>query len=276
MEIRHAMNPNQVKNFSTNELRENFLVEALFTQGEINMLYTHHDRMVVGGAVPDFTPLEINDHGTFKTNYFLERREIGIVNIGSAGRVIVDGETYNLDKRDCLYVGMGNEKIELESVDPSSPARFYLISSPAHKSYPIKKIGIDEATPAHLGNAKESNKRTIYKYIHADGIQSCQLMMGMTLLEDNSLWNTMPAHLHDRRSEIYLYFDLDENSRVCHFMGEPEETKHLFVKNEEVVISPSWSIHSGVGMSSYTFIWAMAGENYTFDDMDPVEISQLR
>lgn len=276
MEIRHEVHPSMVKETTTDELRKNFLVEDLFKQDEVKMVYTHHDRMITGGAVPSASSLKLEDNGALKTNYFLERREIGIINVGAAGRVKVNGETYELNKRDCLYVGRGNEKVQFESADRSDPASFYFVSTLAHKTYPIKKVGIDKATPVHLGDASDSNKRTIYKYIHAEGVQSCQLMMGMTLLEDNSLWNTMPAHLHDRRSEIYLYFDLDENSRVCHFMGEPEETRHLFVKNKEVVISPSWSIHSGVGMSSYTFIWAMAGENYTFEDMDSVEISWLK
>lgn len=276
MEIRHATNPTDFKSYTTERLRSDFLIESLFVQGEINMTYSHYDRVVTGGAIPTGQALKLEDQETLKTDYFLERREVGIINIGAEGTVLVDGQAYTLNKRDCLYVGLGNKEVLFESSNASNPAKFYIVSTPAHKQYPTKKAPIEDAEPTHLGSDSESNKRTIYKYIHADGIQSCQLMMGMTLLEPNNMWNTMPAHLHDRRMEVYLYFDMDENSRVFHFMGEPKETRHLLVRNEQAVLSPPWSIHSGVGTSNYTFIWAMAGENYTFTDMDAVKMDELR
>lgn len=276
MEIRHATNPTDFKSYTTERLRSDFLIDSLFVQGEINMMYSHYDRVVTGGAIPTNQALKLEDQETLKTEYFLERREVGIINIGAEGTVLVDGQAYTLNKRDCLYVGLGNKEVLFESKSSSDPAKFYIVSTPAHKQYPTKKAPIEDAEPTHLGSDSESNKRTIYKYIHADGIQSCQLMMGMTLLEPNNMWNTMPAHLHDRRMEVYLYFDMDENSRVFHFMGEPKETRHLLVKNEQAVLSPPWSIHSGVGTSNYTFIWAMAGENYTFTDMDAVKMEDLK
>ncbi|XQY92920.1 5-dehydro-4-deoxy-D-glucuronate isomerase [Metabacillus sp. HB246100] len=276
MEIRHATNPTDFKSYTTERLRHDFLIESLFVQGELNMTYSHYDRVVTGGAIPTSQSLKLEDQDSLKTNYFLERREVGIINIGAEGNVVVDGKSYTLNKRDCLYVGLGNEEVVFESANAEDPAKFYLVSTPAHKQYPTKKAPIEDAEPTHLGADSESNKRTIYKYIHADGIQSCQLMMGMTLLEPNNMWNTMPAHLHDRRMEVYLYFDMDENSRVFHFMGQPNETRHILVKNEQAVLSPPWSIHSGVGTSNYTFIWAMAGENYTFTDMDAVSMDELK
>ncbi|MBD1382537.1 5-dehydro-4-deoxy-D-glucuronate isomerase [Metabacillus arenae] len=277
MEVRHTTNPNDVKQYTTERLRSEFLIDSLFAAGEINMVYSHYDRVVTGGAIPINGSLTLEDKETLKTEYFLERREVGIINIGAEGKVVVDGQEYSLNKRDCLYVGLGNQEVTFESSNSSDPAKFYFVSSLAHKQYPTKKIPIEEAEPNRLGSDSESNKRTIYKYIHQDGIQSCQLMMGMTLLEPNNMWNTMPAHLHDRRMEVYLYFDLDqEDSRVFHFMGEPNETRHLVVKNEQAVLSPPWSIHSGVGTNNYTFIWAMAGENYTFTDMDSVKMEELK
>ncbi|WP_078544529.1 5-dehydro-4-deoxy-D-glucuronate isomerase [Litchfieldia alkalitelluris] len=276
MEIRHTTNPLDFESYKTERLRSDFLMDSLFIQGQINMVYSHYDRVVTGGAIPTNQALKLEDQETLKTEYFLERREVGIINIGAEGTVLVDGQAYTLNKRDCLYVGLGNKEVLFESKNAADPAKFYIVSSPAHKQYPTKKAPIEDAAPTHLGSDSESNKRTIYKYIHADGIQSCQLMMGMTLLEPNNMWNTMPAHLHDRRMEVYLYFDMDENSRVFHFMGEPKETRHLVVQNEQAVLSPPWSIHSGVGTSNYTFIWAMAGENYTFTDMDSVKMEELK
>ncbi|SFJ49908.1 4-deoxy-L-threo-5-hexulose uronate isomerase [Halobacillus dabanensis] len=277
MEVRYATNPTDVKQYDGERLRSEFLVESLFVEGEINMVYSHYDRVITGGAVPTVKPLKLEDQETLKTEFFLERREIGIINISDGkGKVTVDGETYELNKRDCLYVGRGNEDVQLDSVDASQPARFYLASATAHKEYPTKKLPIEDATPTKLGSDAESNNRTIYKYIHEDGLQSCQLMMGMTLLAPNNMWNTMPPHVHDRRMEAYLYFDMDEESRVFHFMGKPDDTRHLVVKNEQVVLSPPWSIHSGVGTNNYTFIWAMAGENYTFTDMDHVKMDKLK
>ncbi|MCP3739471.1 5-dehydro-4-deoxy-D-glucuronate isomerase [Rossellomorea sp. BNER] len=276
MEVRHARHFKEVERMNTTELRENFLMESLFQKGEVKMSYTHEDRMIVGAAVPSDNGLYLEDPDTLKTDYFLERRELGIVNIGGSGKVVADGQEYELNTKDCLYVGKGTKEVLFRNADDANPAKFYFVSTLAHEVLPTKKMGIEEATPVHLGSVKESNKRTIYKYIHADGIQSCQLMLGMTLLEDNSMWNTMPAHIHDRRSEVYLYFDMEPNTRIFHFMGKPEETRHLVIKNEQSVISPSWSIHSGIGTGSYTFIWAMAGENYTFEDMEGVSMEELK
>ncbi|MFC0558276.1 5-dehydro-4-deoxy-D-glucuronate isomerase [Halalkalibacter alkalisediminis] len=276
MEIRYAANPVDSKQYTTEKLRSEFLIESLFESGKINMVYSHHDRVIVGGAIPTSQALKLDAGDALKTDFFLARREIGIVNIGPKGKVIVDGEEFELNKRDCLYVGLGKKEVTFHSEDAANPARFYLVSSPAHKEYPTKVLPIADAEPTKLGSDSESNNRTIYKYIHDGGLQSCQLMMGMTLLEPNNMWNTMPAHVHDRRMEVYLYFDMDEESRVFHFMGEPSETRHLVVKNEDAIISPPWSIHSGVGTKNYTFIWAMAGENYTFTDMDFVKMEDLK
>lgn len=248
MEIKYAANPLDVKQYDSKRLRDEFLVDSLFVNGAIQLVYSHYDRVIVGGAIPTDHSLLLEDKGALKTDYFLERREIGIINIATGrGKVIVDGEAYELNKRDCLYVGLGKRDIRFESEHADDPARFYLVSAPAHKQYPTQKLAIDEAAPTHLGSDAESNKRTIYKYVHADGLQSCQLMMGMTLLAPNNMWNTMPPHLHDRRMEAYLYFDMEEDSRVFHFMGKPDDTRHIIVKNEQVVLSPPWSIHSGVG-----------------------------
>ncbi|GAA0374318.1 5-dehydro-4-deoxy-D-glucuronate isomerase [Bacillus horti] len=276
MEIRYATNPTDSKQYTTDKLRKEFLIEDLFVNGELNLVYSHHDRMVIGGAVPVSEPLKLEAGDALKTEYFLERREVGIINIGARGTVKVGGEEHSLEKQDCLYIGLGHEEVTFHSSDSSEPARFYLISSLAHKEYPTQKLAIENATPVEMGSAEECNERTIYQYIHEGGIKSCQLMMGMTLLKPGSIWNTMPAHIHDRRAEVYLYFDMSSNGRVFHFMGEPSETRHLVVSNEQVVISPNWSIHSGAGTSHYTFIWAMAGENYTFKDMEFVKMEDLR
>jgi 4-deoxy-L-threo-5-hexosulose-uronate ketol-isomerase len=276
LEIRYTTNPADFKNYTTERLRNDFLIENLFKPGELKVVYSHYDRLVIGGAIPANDSIRLDVKDALKTEYFLERREVGIINIGSKGFIEVDGEEYSLDQKDCLYIGLGKENVSFHSEDANNPAKYYIVSSLAHKSFPTQKIEISRAEPVHLGSDSESNKRTIYKYIHGDGAQSSQLMMGMTILEPNNMWNTMPAHLHDRRMEAYLYFELDENAKVFHFMGQPQETRHLVISNEQTVISPSWSIHSGVGTSNYTFIWAMAGENYTFKDMDFVEMKDMK
>ncbi|MFF2890418.1 5-dehydro-4-deoxy-D-glucuronate isomerase [Paenibacillus sp. NPDC057967] len=276
MENRYAVHPHDARRYGTEELRANYLVEDLMVEGSLRMCYSHEDRMIMGGAVPTAEGLKLEAGDMLKTEYFLERREIGIINVGAPGYVIVDGVTYKLEAKDCLYIGLGHKEVTFHSNDAAQPARYYLVSTLAHRSCPTRKVAIAEATPAHLGSIEQSNERTIYKYIHADGVESCQLMLGMTLLEPRNMWNTMPAHIHDRRSELYFYFDMPQDGLVFHFMGEPEETRHLVVRNEQAVISPAWSIHSGVGTSSYTFIWAMAGENYTFTDMDSVPMSTLK
>ncbi len=276
MEIRQPTNPNEAKHYTTDRLRQEYLMEAVMVPGELKAVYTHHDRVIIGGAVPTGEAIKLDVGDKLKTEYFLERREIGIINTGGPGSVEADGVSYSLEKQDCLYIGMGTKDVLFTSSDESNPARFYLVSSLAHKTLPTRKVAIAEAEPVHLGSLAQSNERTIYKYIHADGVQSCQLMLGMTLLKPNNMWNTMPAHIHDRRMEAYFYFDMAEDTRVFHFMGEPSETRHLVVKNEQAIISPGWSIHSGVGTSNYTFIWAMAGENYTFTDMEFVAMKDLR
>ncbi|GAF13483.1 4-deoxy-L-threo-5-hexosulose-uronate ketol-isomerase [Bacillus sp. JCM 19046] len=276
MDIRYEVNPVDFKTYQTEEVRNAFLVETLFEDGRVQFTYSHYDRLVIGGAVPTTEPLELEWTDVLKTNYFLERRELAVINIGGEGEVTVDGEVYSLVKRDCLYIGMENKQVQFRSKDATSPARYYLVSAGAHRVYPTKLLPISEAEPNKLGSDAESNSRTIYKYIHQEGIQSCQLMVGMTLLEPNNMWNTMPAHLHDRRMEAYLYFDMEPQTRVFHFMGQPNETRHLVLKNEQAILSPPWSIHSGVGTSNYTFIWAMAGENYTFSDMDAVPMGDLK
>jgi 4-deoxy-L-threo-5-hexosulose-uronate ketol-isomerase len=277
MENRYSSHPNEVKGYDTTRLRQEFMIESLFVADQLTLTYSHVDRFIVGAAVPVSKTIKLEaDAKTIGAATFLERREIGIINIGSKGSITVDGTVYELESKDCLYIGLGAKDVVFASADASKPAKFYLNSSPAHKTYPTVKSAISEATPAHLGSINTSNERTIYKYIHAGGIQSCQLVMGMTLLDPGNMWNTMPCHTHNRRSEVYLYFDMPEDGVVFHLMGEPQETRHLVVRNEQAIISPSWSIHSGVGTNNYTFIWGMAGENQTFDDMDAVAMKDLK
>lgn len=277
MQIRYATNPTATKSYDTEQLRNEFLIDGLFQPGALKLVYSHVDRMITGGVIPTKQPIKLEaDPKEMGAAYFLERREIGIINVGPRGSVTVDGETYVMETKDCLYVGLGNKEVLFASEDDANPARFYLNSAPAHHAYPTAKAAISEAEPNHLGSITNSNERTIYKYIHAQGIQSCQLVMGMTLLKPGNMWNTMPCHTHNRRSEVYFYFDMPEDGVVFHLMGEPSETRHLVVRNEQAVISPSWSIHSGVGTSNYTFIWAMAGENQEFADMDAVAMKELK
>lgn len=277
MEIRYASHPKEVKAFDTARLREEFLIEQMFVPNELILCYSHVDRFTVGGAVPVNAPVKLQaDPAAIGAATFLERREIGIINVGGAGNVTVDGQTYAMANKDCLYVGRGAQEVVFASDDASQPAKYYLNSTPAHQTYPTVKAAISEASPNHLGSLNNSNERTIYRYIHTGGIQSCQLVMGMTLLKPGSMWNTLPCHTHNRRSEVYFYFDMPEDGVVFHLMGEPQETRHMVVRNEQGVISPSWSIHSGVGTSSYTFIWGMAGENQIFEDMDAVAMKDLK
>jgi len=276
MDIRHASHPAEVKTFDTRRLRQEFLIETLFVPDRLVLTYSHVDRFIVGGAVPVNGPVKLEaDPKTIGAATFLERREAGIINVGGKGTITVDGTVYEMENKDCLYVGLGVKDVTFASADPKNPAKFYLNSVPAHQTYPTVKAAISEAMPQHLGSITNSNERTIYRYIHTGGIRSCQLVMGMTLLKPSNMWNTMPCHTHVRRSEVYFYFDMPEDGVVFHFMGEPRETRHLVVRNEQAVISPSWSIHSGVGTCNYTFIWGMAGENQTFEDMDPVAMKDL-
>lgn len=261
---------------NTGELRQAFLSEKLMQEDTIRLLYTHYDRAIVGGACPVKQTLTLGTHSELKADFFLQRREIGVINVGGKGKVIADEVSYNLNKLDCLYAGKGVKKLSFASDDPSDPALFYLLSTPAHAERPVQFLPKEKALPTDMGAAETSNARTIYKYIHAEGIQSCQLVMGLTILKTGSVWNTMPAHTHTRRMEAYFYFDVPEQQRVFHFMGQPTETRHLLVANHQAIVSPPWSIHSGCGTSNYSFIWGMGGENYSYTDMDIVSISDLR
>ena len=277
MDMRYPSHPDKVQHFNTAQLREEFMIEKLFVPGEIVTVYTHIDRCVIGGAAPASAALALPDNVMeLGTAFFLERREIGIVNVGGAGKITVDGQIFPMQKLDGLYVGMGAKVVQFSSDDVAQPAHFYFMSVPAHAAYPTTHILISNAEPLHLGDISNSNERTIYKFIHPDGVKSCQLTMGVTLLEPNNMWNTMPAHLHSRRSEVYFYFDIEADNVVFHLMGDPSETRHLVMRNEQAVISPSWSIHAGMGTGNYAFIWAMAGENQLFADMDAVALSDLR
>jgi len=276
MEIRYAMHPEQMKALNTGEMRKQFLVDGLFEKDQMKMVYSHIDRMIVGGACPAETELKLTEARTLGVDTFLQRREMGIINIGSMGTVSVDGKGYLLERKECLYVGMGPREVIFKSVDKDSPARFYFNSTPAHCAYPAIKLSMKDAQQLQLGSPDKANVRTIYQFIHPQVLKSCQLVMGMTILKSGSIWNSMPCHTHDRRMEAYFYFDLPADAVLFHLMGEPNETRHIVVRNEEAVLSPSWSIHSGVGTSSYTFIWGMAGENQTFTDMDEVPMTELR
>lgn len=276
MKIYQAISEREAKTFTTEQLRENFLIESIFKTNEVHFVYTHYDRVMVGGATPTTVALSLQTYDNLKSDYFLERREIGIINVGGNGTIEVDGEGFNLSKLDALYIGKGVKDVVFKSDDANSPAQFFLLSAPAHQKFPTQKMGKEEASPVSLGTVETANERTIYKYIHRDGIQSCQVVMGLTVLKTGSVWNTMPAHVHDRRMEAYLYFDLNPEHRVFHFMGQPQETRHMLVANHQAILSPPWSIHSGAGTSNYSFIWAMAGENLDFTDMDFVKISDLK
>lgn len=276
MEYRYPPSPSEGKILDTDGLRKNFLIEKLFIQDEITMVYSHSDRMIAGSVMPVKKTLIIESGEETGTDFFLQRREIGIINIGGEGEVTVDGKVYNLISKDGLYIGAGNKKIEFKSKSSSAPAKFYINSSPAHQEYPVTHISFESANPIKLGDIKTSNKRTIYQYVHPKVCKSCQLVMGMTVLDEGSVWNTMPCHTHERRMEVYLYFNMDENTRVFHLMGRPDETRHIVISNEQAVISPSWSIHAASATSSYTFIWGMAGENQTFEDMQTVDFKNLR
>jgi 4-deoxy-L-threo-5-hexosulose-uronate ketol-isomerase len=275
LEVLHAVSPNEGKALDSNLLRANFLLDKLYKQGEINFVYTHYDRLIAGVASPSGSTLSLGNFSNLKSEYFLERREIGIINVGGKGVVTVDGQTFELSKYDCVYAGKGTKEVTFASADAAQPAVFFLLSSPAHQSYPTTFMDSAGATPTHIGSQSTSNERTVYKYIYMDGIQSCQLVMGLTRLAEGSVWNTMPSHVHDRRCEIYFYFDVPQDQGVFHFMGQPQETRHIVIKNYQAVASPSWSIHSGCGTSNYSFIWGMAGENKEYTDMDVCPVTVL-
>ncbi len=276
IEVRNSWNPNDTKHYTTEQMRKEFLIQNLFLPGKIKMVYSHVDRIIAGGVCPTDAPLKLEAGHELGVDYFLERRELGVINVGGEGTVTLDGEAYTLIHKDGLYVGMGIKDVVFTSKDPKNPAKFYINSTPAHTSYPTVKIDIAKANKRPLGSVEECNKRVINQFIHPAVCQSCQLLMGMTELEPGSNWNTMPCHTHDRRMEVYFYFDLGEDDVVFHMMGEPNETRHIVMRNEEAVISPSWSIHSGVATRNYTFIWGMAGENQNFDDMDDVAMKDLK
>jgi 4-deoxy-L-threo-5-hexosulose-uronate ketol-isomerase len=276
MEVRFQNSAKETAQMGTGELRDNFLIENLMVDDEVRLVYSHYDRVIVGGAKPLSKTLFLETDSELKADYFLERRELGIINVGGDGTVEAGGESFSLSKLDALYIGKGVREVRFKSNDKNNPALFYLLSAPAHQSYPNKKLTKEEAMPATVGDGSTANRRTIYKYIHAEGLQSCQLVMGLTILEQGSVWNTMPAHTHTRRMEAYFYFDVAEDQRVFHFMGEPQETRHLVVANNQAVLSPPWSIHSGCGTASYGFIWGMAGENYNYTDMDAAPLNEMR
>jgi 4-deoxy-L-threo-5-hexosulose-uronate ketol-isomerase len=276
MQIRFQNSPKETSQMNTQQLRENFLVQNLMQAGKLELVYSHFDRLIIGGAVPITAAISLPNEDELKANFFLERREMGIINVGGKGTVTADGVAYEIDKLECVYLGKGTKEVIFTSNSEDTPAHFYILSLPAHQSYPNKKMTKDEAAPVNLGDISTSNKRTIYKYIHNDGIQSCQLVMGLTTLDAGSVWNSVPPHTHTRRMEAYFYFDVDAAQRVMHFMGEPQETRHLVVANHEVAISAPWSMHFGVGTANYGFVWGMAGENKEFSDMDPQPLASLK
>lgn len=280
MDIRYSVNQRDFKRYTTQEMRDEFLITGLYQPDQVVAVYSHVDRMVTLGCMPVQEKVSI-DKGmdvwaSFGTNYLLERREIGIFNLGGAGTVYADDQTFEMNYKDCLYITQGTKEVFFTSADPEKPAKFYMVSAPAHRAYETTFIPIEKANKRPLGSMETSNKRTINQFIHPDVLKTCQLSMGMTVLEPGSVWNTMPAHTHERRMEIYTYFEVPEDQVVFHMMGEGQETRHIVMKNEEAVISPSWSIHAGAGTSNYTFIWAMGGENQAFDDMDTIPTTELK
>lgn len=276
MKILHSVHPEDFKRFDTAAIRERFLLTGLKQDNAANFIYTHYDRMVAGIVKPSAETIPLKSYDNLRSEFFLERREMGIINVGEAGEITADGKTHILQKLDCLYLGKGVKTVEFRSKTIQDPAVFFVLSAPAHTEHPTTLMNRQSSMKVDLGNTHTANQRTIYKYIHKEGIQSCQLVMGLTVLHEGSVWNTMPAHTHDRRMEVYFYFDVAEDQRVFHYMGEPTETRHILIGNHEAVVSPPWSIHAGSGTSNYGFIWGMAGENMEFTDMDAVQIRDLR
>lgn len=272
---RYASSPEAVKKYDTQQLRDEFLIDNLMKEDEITLTYSHYDRYIAGSAVP-VQDLALESIDPLKASYFLERREMGIINVGGKGSIVVEGTSYELDFKDALYIGSGNIEVIFKSKDPKNPAKYYINSAPAQTSYPTKKVSLADANKLELGAMETANHRTVNQMIIGGVVTTCQLQMGMTELRPGSVWNTMPAHVHDRRMEVYFYLDIPENQAVCHFMGQPQETRHIWMNNHQAVISPPWSIHSGSGTSNYTFIWGMAGENLDYGDMDVCKINELR
>ncbi|GJQ62609.1 MAG: 4-deoxy-L-threo-5-hexosulose-uronate ketol-isomerase [Melioribacteraceae bacterium] len=277
MEVRYSPDKEGFKKFSSDELRDSFLIDTLFQKNSIPMVYSDVDRSITGSAVPAGEKLALTaSKKEMAADYFAQRREIGVINIGAKGKITVDGTAYEMNNIDALYIGRGTKEITFESDDANDPAMFYFVSYPAHTAYPVKQIKLEDAESVHLGSVQDSNKRTIHKYILPGKVNSCQLVMGLTILEEGSVWNTMPAHTHQRRSEIYMYFGLRPESMVVHLIGDPEETRHIIIRDKQAVLSTSWSLHSGAGTQNYNFIWAMGGENQDFDDMDWVPMEKLK
>ncbi len=275
-ELRYAAHPADAKGYDTERIRKDFLIEKVMEPGNINVVYSLYDRFIVGGAVPLKEPLKLKPFEELKAEFFLQRRELGIINVGGNAVVKVDGKAHELGFKEALYVGSGNKEVEFSSEDAAKPAHLYLNSAPAHTQYPTRKITLNDAEKAEMGSLESSNHRVINKLIVNSVVQTCQLQMGMTALQPGSVWNTMPAHTHTRRMEAYFYFEVPGNQAICHFMGEPQETRHIWMKNEQAVLSPSWSIHSAAGTASYTFIWGMAGENLDYSDMDKADPLDLK
>ncbi|PTB97045.1 5-dehydro-4-deoxy-D-glucuronate isomerase [Marivirga lumbricoides] len=277
IQTRFATSPNEFKTFDTKQIREQYLIPEVMKKGEVTAVYSLHDRMIAMGVVPTNKALQLPVFEEMtKADFFLERRELGILNVGAKGSVTVDDETFTLENKECLYVGKGKKKVAFSSDSADNPAEFYINSCPAHKEYPTVKATLSDANKVELGSPDNCNERVIYQFIHEGGIQSCQLVMGFTTLSKGSIWNTFPPHTHLRRMEVYFYFELPEDQIVMHFMGEPQQTRHLSISNKQAVISPEWSIHAGAGTSNYSFIWSMAGENKAFTDMDGQALNQLR
>ncbi len=276
MKVQFTNSAKETAAMQTEELRDNFLVKKLMVNDSVQLTYTHYDRLIIGGVKPIGKTITLPNDDELKANYFLERREIGIINIGGSGVVIADKKEFIINKMDCVYLGKGTKEVKFKSANKKEPAMFYLLSAPAHHTFPNKLMKKENATPVNLGTEETANKRTVYKYIHLDGIKSCQLVMGLTVLENGSVWNSVPPHTHTRRSEVYFYFDVPTEQRIFHFMGEPQQTKHIVVANNEAVISPPWSTHFGCGTSNYGFIWGMAGENLVYTDMDVAPIKDIK
>ena len=273
---RNAIDPVRAAAMDTTQLRENFLIENLFVSNEINLTYSHYDRLVIGGAMPAGETLALAAVKSMGTKSFLDRRELAVFNVGAKGTVTVGSDSYTLEHRDMIYVGMGAGEVSFASADAGDPAKFYIISAPAHRSCPTTMVRIENAKRIDLGAKETCNERSIFQFVHPEGIETNQLVVGMTMIAEGSVWNTMPAHVHDRRSEAYLYFGMDPSARVFHFMGEPQETRHMVVKTEEAILSPIWSIHCGAATANYTFIWAMAGDNVDYTDVDPVPLESMK
>lgn len=276
MTTRYGVHPDHFKTFTTDQTRDEFLAQNMMQEGKIELIYSHYDRFIFGGCVPTASAIELPNDDDLRADYFLERRELGVLNLGGNGTITVDGTKYQINRFDCLYVGRGSKSVSFASDDAGKPAHFYLNSAPAHKEYPTTKATQSEANKVVLGDDAHANNRLLYQYIHEDGIKSCQLVMGFTELLPGNIWNTFPPHTHERRMEVYLYFDVPGEEMVMHFMGQPTETRHIAVRNFEAVISPPWSIHSGAGTSAYRFVWGMAGENQAFTDMDAAPLGSVR